>query len=472
MNAATSKKACLSTQGQTLEEIVTQQKDYYATGVIRSTEFRTNQLLKLLRAIKNEEQQILAALQEDLKRSREESLLVEITTVCEEISYVLSHLDEWTKESSSPTPLFLLPSKSKIFYEPLGQVLIISPWNYPFMLLMSPLIGAISAGNTVVLKPSEFAPKTAEIVNRMLSSIFDERFVAVFEGGPQVSESLLSQKWDHILFTGSTKIGKIVATKAAEHLTPITLELGGKSPCIVDDQCDLELAAKRIAWAKCVNLGQTCVAPDYLLIQNRVKPRFVELFRSAIKGFYGSHIKDSSDYGRVISHSHMDRFLRLLKDQKILFGGQSDTDNLYLEPTLVDEPDLSSPIMTEEIFGPILPVISYNLLEDAIKIIQSKEKPLALYIYSNNQKHIDEVLHTISFGGGMVNDCVLHAANHFLPFGGVGKSGMGAYRGRHSFETFSHKKSVMFSPIKVDPSLRYPPYGGVKEKLLRILFKL
>ena len=455
-----------------LQDVREAQARFFLSGATRSCDFRISQLEKLLTGIKDRHRQITEAIHRDLGKPSAETTVAEIATVCGEITYVIKHLKKWMRIEKVPTPLPMLPARSHVRREPLGKVLLISPWNYPFQLALTPLVGALSAGNTAVLKLSEHAPHTAEMLVSLLNQLFDERLVAVFLGDAKVASSLLDQPWDHIFFTGSPAVGRIVAAKAAEHLCPVTLELGGKSPCIVDSSCNLTVSARRIAWSKFFNVGQTCIAPDYVLVQSDIKARFIDSLTQAVTRLYGEQVQQSADYGRIVSRRHLQRLLALLKDQKIVFGGRAELDQLYLEPTIVDEPSHASPLMAEEIFGPILPVLSFHSVDDAIRLINSKDKPLALYVYAEDRSKIERILSQVSFGGGMVNDGLAHAGNHHLPFGGVGKSGTGSYHGRYSFETFSHRKAVMDMPTAIDVPLRYPPYSTVKEKLLRSVFGL
>jgi aldehyde dehydrogenase (NAD+) len=348
--------------------------------------------------------------------------------------------------------------------------LIIAPWNYPFQLALCPLIAAVSAGNSIVLKPSELTPHTSSLIAEIISNVFDKNHVEVIEGGVEVSENLLSQRWDYIFFTGSVAVGKIVYKAAAEHLTPITLELGGKNPCIIDETADLKLAAKRIVWGKFINAGQTCIAPDYLLVHDSIKLEFIEHLKQEITNAYGENPQLSPDFTRIINTRNWERLLNLIEPEKVVFGGQSNKENSYLAPTLIDEPSLDSEVMKEEIFGPILPILTYENESELDAIISKYEKPLSLYVFTTKNNFAEKIIQKFSFGGGCINDTVIHFSNNRLPFGGVGHSGIGAYHGKMSFDTFSHKKAIVKKANWLDLPLRYAPYKG-KITLIRKILK-
>jgi aldehyde dehydrogenase (NAD+) len=430
---------------------------------------RMKSLKSLKRSIEKYEKEIFHALFLDLGKSPEESYLTEYKIVLNEIDFLMKNLKELMKPQKVNTPLITFKSKGEIYYEAYGEVLIISPWNYPFHLAFLPLAGALAAGNTVVLKPSEFSEKTSELTKKIINETFSEDHVRVVLGGVPETTELLERKFDYIFFTGSTQVGKIVMKAAAEHLTPLTLELGGKSPAIVSKSSDLEITAKRLVWGKFTNCGQTCVAPDYLYVHKDVKEELIKLIIKSIRDFYGEYPKKSSDYGRIISEKHLSRLSGFLKDGKVLYGGNFDLKEKYMGPTLLELSGWEYPVMKEEIFGPILPVLEFQSLEDIAGVIKKQPKPLALYLFTKDKKEIDYILKEISFGGGCINDTMLHLASEELPFGGVGESGLGRYHGKYSFETFSHQKSILTKSFKPDFDLRYPPYEKNMGKLKKLL---
>ncbi len=432
--------------------------------------FRKKLLLALLHQLEIEEEQILKALYADFKKPFFEGVLTETSFVKSELKTTLKNIHRWSKPKRVIPSLLNFPSSDFIYKEPYGKVLIIAPWNYPFQLALCPLIAAVAAGNQVVLKPSELTPNTAEMIAKICHKVFDKSQVEVVLGDSTVAQKLLTQRWDYIFFTGSVAVGKIVAKAAAEFLTPVTLELGGKNPCIVDETADLKLAAKRIVWGKFINGGQTCIAPDYLLVHISIKDKFVQHLIDEIKNAYGENPQESEDFCRIVNEKNWLRLCALMQDQQILLGGQTDKTDYYIAPTILDEPALTSAIMAEEIFGPILPILSYATEEDLSKIILRYEKPLSLYVFSNNATFSKKIMSEYSFGGGCINDTVVHFANNRLPFGGVGHSGMGAYHGRWSFETFSHQKAVVKKANWLDLTLRYAPYDG-KLSLIRKLLR-
>ncbi len=435
-------------------------KDTYLKDGGLSASLRKERLKQLKKVIAAKESLIAKALLLDLGKSEFESYLSEIGFILDELSFVRKNLDDWMAPVRASTPLPLLPGRSVIYNEPRGVVLVIAPWNYPFQLCLSPLIGAIAAGNRVVVKPSEVASQTALIIQEIIEDVFEDDEVCVIQGEVKETTELLSQKFDYIFFTGSTPVGKIVMKAAAEHLTPVTLELGGKSPCIVDSTADLATAAKRIVWGKFLNAGQTCVAPDYVLVHESLKDEFIEKFKTTLKEFYGDEIKASSDYSRIINHKNFDRLISLLDQSKVVVGGEHDREGRYIAPTLVGNVKWDDKIMEDEIFGPLLPMITFKNLNDIIPKILERPRPLALYYFGESTGHEQAILERISFGGGCINDTVIHLANPNLPFGGVGASGIGSYHGEKSFTTFSHQKSVFKQMNKVDIPLRYPPYKG------------
>lgn len=411
-----------------------------------------------MQEIKDREDAICDALYADFKKPKFEALATETQLVLAELNYAIKNISKW----SSPTPVETswtnFPSKDWIQPEPYGKVLVISPWNYPFMLALAPVVGALAAGNTVVLKPSELSPNTSKIIAEIITKVFPPEHVAVVEGGVEVSQELLSKKWEYIFFTGSTRVGQIVYKSAAEHLTPVTLELGGKNPCIVDESAQIKLAAKRIAWGKFINAGQTCLAPDYILVHQSVKDLLVEQLKQQIQQFYGENVETSPDFARMATEKHYQELKENLNGQKLLFGGDCEDADQYISPTLVDEPHMRSALMTGEIFGPILPIISYTTEADLDQYILSHPEPLALYIFSRKSDFQKKIMSRYRFGGGAINDTVIHISNKQLPFGGVGQSGMGGYHGKHSFDLFSHHKSVVKRSNWLDVPLRYAPY--------------
>lgn len=448
---------------------IANQRNFFGTGKTKDVEFRIVQLKKLAQLIKEHEQQVLDAVYVDLHKPAMEAFGSEILITLSEIKYVLKNIKAWVKPQKVGTPLNLFPSSSFIYTEPLGVVLIVAPWNYPFALLMQPLIGAIAAGNCAILKPSEHTPHTSNAIAKIINANFDPNFITTIEGGIETNQALLDEKFDHIFFTGGTAIGKIVMQAAAKHLTPVTLELGGKSPCIVDADCNLETTAKRIIWGKFYNAGQTCIAPDYLLVQKSIKPALIEKLLEYVKTFFGEDPQKSTDFARIVNHRQFDRLVNLLDQGKILIGGNSDRDDRFIAPTLIDQISPNSKVMAEEVFGPILPILEYDQIEDAIAFVNTHAKPLALYFFSNNKPNQERILREISFGGGCFNDTIMHLGNPQLPFGGVGNSGMGSYHGKASFDTFSHRKSVLKSSFRFDLKWRYPPYTITLDTLKKFI---
>lgn len=454
-----------------LSALMDAQRTYYRTGSTRSLAFRELMLDSLYREIRKMEPEINAALQADLGKSAFETYMCETGLTLSEISFMKSHLRNFAAKKRVRTPIAQFPSRSYVLKEPYGCVLIMSPWNYPFMLTMEPLADAIAAGNTVILKPSAYSPATSAVIQKLISAVFPEEYVAVIQGGRAENQSLLEQKFDYIFFTGGTSVGKLVLQKAAEHFTPVTLEMGGKSPCIVDETANLKVAAKRIAFGKYLNSGQTCVAPDYLLIQESVMDRFLPLLYAAILEMYGEAPLQNPDYGRIVNQRHFDRISRILDGETILFGGQRDPDTLQIAPTVVGPVIPEGPAMGEELFAPVLPVLPYQTLEEAAAFVQSRPKPLALYIFSSDRGAIRYIQENVSYGGGCVNDTIIHLATSQMGFGGVGMSGMGSYHGKYGFDTFTHEKSIVDKACWLDLPMRYQKYTGWKEKLLRMFLR-
>lgn len=444
----------------TLNTIAADLKKLYLQRGALPVALRVERLKRLKKAIQEKEEAIHEALMTDFQKPKFESYLTEVGFILDEIGHVLKHLEGWAKPRKVKTPINLFPATSYIYPEAYGVVLIISPWNYPFQLCLSPFIGAIAAGNRVVLKPSEYAAQTSTIVKEIMESVFSEDEVFVVEGGVEETQTLLKQQYDYIFFTGSTPVGKIIMKAAAEHLTPVTLELGGKSPLIIEESANLDLAAKRTAWGKFMNAGQTCVAPDYVLIPKKLQDEFIGKLQKHLASFYQGNFKTSPDYPRVINEKHFDRLISLVDTEKVAIGGESSREEKFIAPTVLKDVSWTDKIMEDEIFGPLLPIIPYEDLNEVVQKIVERPKPLAFYLFTENQKMKDDILNKIPFGGGCVNETILHLANPYLPFGGVGASGMGGYHGVKSFETFTHFKSVLAQNTKVDNPLRYPPYSG------------
>ena len=437
-----------------------------------SVDYRIQILNSLLDSIKENESKIYDALKEDLNKHEFESFLTEILLVKKEIKLFTKKLKSWSKKKRVKGSILNFPSKNYLIPEPYGNVLIITPWNYPFQLSLTPLIGAIAAGNVVIIKPSELAPSTSRVLKELIHSVFPSNMATVIEGDADIAKYLLDKKWDYIFFTGSTRIGKIIAEKAAKNLTPITLELGGKSPCIVDSGVDINKVAKRIVSGKFVNCGQTCIAPDYILVNQHVKSELINAIKDNIIKTFGNSPKDSESYGRIINKNNLSRLETILKDQIIEFGGEVSQDSLFIEPTIIVDPKMDSEIMNEEIFGPILPILSYENESEIKDILDFNPTPLAFYIFSKNKMFIDNLIENNKFGGCVVNDTLIHYINPNLPFGGIGDSGMGAYRGRFSFDTFSHLKPVLRKRSMIDMPFRYGPYPKSFNFIRKILDKI
>ncbi len=453
-----------------INNIVEKQREYFYTEETKDINFRISQLKLLKKIIIKNEEKLLIALKNDLNKSTFEAYETEIGTVLMELNYTIKRLRSWIKPKKVKTSITNFLSKSYIYSDPYGVVLIIAPWNYPFQLAISPLIGAIAAGNCAIIKPSEYATNTSKIVKEIINNNFKENFITVIEGGRDTNIKLLQQNLDYIFFTGSVSVGKAVMEEAAKNLTPITLELGGKSPCIVHNDADIKLAAKKIVWGKFLNAGQTCVAPDYLFVHKDIKHKLISCIIDTIKLFFGEEPKESLDYGRIINQEHLSRLEELLKEGSIIVGGDIDKNEKYISPTIMENINWDNHIMKEEIFGPILPILEYSSLNEVITSIRNHGKPLALYVFTKCKEVEREVLEKLSFGGGCVNDTIMHLTSPYLPFGGVGSSGMGSYHGKASFDTFSHKKSILKSSSYFDIKLKYPPYGN-KVKLLRNIIK-
>jgi len=454
-----------------IQEIISGQHNYFLSGETKDVSFRKAQLLKLKKIIVAQEKEINEALNRDFRKSAYESYITETGIVIGDIDHTIRHLNRWVRKRRVRTPLLAFPSKSCILPEPYGIALILSPWNYPFQLELAPLVGAMAAGNCAMLKPSEHAPNTSRLVAKLINDNFDRKYLHVIEGGVETAKSLLKEKFDYIFYTGGTDVGKIVAQAAAVNLTPHTLELGGKSPAIVEKDNDIKLVARRIVWGKFINAGQTCIAPDYIYAHQEIKDELVMQMGLEIKSLYGDNPFHSHDYARIINHHHFDRLNALIQDEKVVIGGDADKSERYIAPTILDNISWDDPAMAEEIFGPILPVLVFSDISEVIKEVSSRDKPLSLYIFTRNRSIRKRILLELSFGGGTVNDTVMHFMNPYLPFGGVGSSGYGSYHGKFNFDTFSHHKSIMRRGTYLDIPLRYPPYKG-KMKLLKLAFKL
>lgn len=438
------------------QSLVRKQKTYFSSGATKDISYRLAALQKLKNGVSQNEALILNALKADLNKSEFEAYTTEIGVVLAEIRFVIKGLSKWVKPEKVKTPMTHIGSAGYIYREPYGVALIIAPWNYPVQLALAPLIGAMAAGNCAIIKPSELTPKTAAVLRALISELFPEEYIAVVPGGVETSQALLAEKLDYIFFTGSVPVGKIIMEAAARNLTPVTLELGGKSPCIVHQDANIKLAAKRIAWGKFLNSGQTCVAPDYLYLQQSIKGEFLKCFSQAVRELYGEFPLKNPGYTRIVSKRHFQRLQAFLKDGKLVMGGKTNEEELKIEPTVLTGITWEDPVMQEEIFGPLLPILEYNQLSEVVEGIHNQPNPLALYLFSASRRIQEAVLKDISFGGGCINDTVYHLVSPYLPFGGVGNSGMGAYHGKDSFDTFSHVKSVLKQTTRFDIPLRYP----------------
>lgn len=447
-------------------------KAFFNTQQTKDISFRKEQLKKLSKAIKSYESDILEALYTDLGKNKVEAYATEIGITLKSIKNARKELKNWTKTKNVDTPLYLFPTKSYIKKEPYGTVLIIAPFNYPFQLVFEPLIGAIAAGNTAIIKPSELTPNVARVIKRSINETFDANYIEVIEGGIEETQTLIHLPFDYVFFTGSENVGKIVYQAASENLVPVTLEMGGKSPVIVDETANIKVASERICFGKFTNAGQTCVAPDYILVHESVKDDLITALSKTLREFYGQNIQQSPDYGRIVNLKHYHRLTSLLNSAQmnIVFGGHSDEDERYIEPTLLDHVTSDSAIMQEEIFGPILPILTYQSLDEAIAFIHQRPKPLSLYLFSEDENATQRVINELSFGGGAINDTLMHLANPKLPFGGVGASGMGRYHGKYSFDTFTHEKSYIFKSTRLESGVHLPPYKG-KFKYIKAFFK-
>ncbi len=443
-----------------MEQIVSQQHLFFHTGKSRNVTFRKQQLRMLKKVLQNNEERIFNALKSDFKKPKFETYGTELFVLYQEIDHLLSNIDRWTEPRKVNSSLINFPSKSYIHNQPYGVTLVISPWNYPLQLSLNPALGAMAAGNTVILKPSEISSHTSSLLAELINNTFPPEYFHVVEGNAKTTQSLLKQPLDYIFYTGSTRVGKIVMKAAAEQLTPVILELGGKSPTIVDRTADLPLAAKRIAWGKFINAGQTCVSPDFIYVHESIHDEFCELLRQNIQTFYGDDPSESNDFARIINDNHFQRLTSLINPDKVYYGGDHNNQTRYIGPTIMTNIDWEDNVMQEEIFGPILPILTYSNLDQVINTLRSKPKPLALYLFSTDKSHQQKVIDSLQFGSGCINETVTHLGNLSLPFGGIGESGLGSYHGKQSFDTFSHQKSIMKKSNWLDIPFRYPPYDG------------
>lgn len=454
-----------------IEDIINSQKEFFKTHKTKNVNYRIEKLKRLKAEIKNRENDICKALEKDLGKSSTESYMSEIGMVLEDLTYAIKHTKKWSKKEYHLSPLAQFPSSSYRIAEPYGIALIISPWNYPFLLTIQPLVGAIAAGNCAVVKPSEYSVHTSNIMKEIIEAVFEPKYVSVILGEKEVAEELLEKQFDYIFYTGSTRVGKIVMESAAKNLTPVTLELGGKSPCIVDKNSNISLSAKRIIFGKLLNCGQTCVAPDYVFVHKDRKQEFIQECKQYIEKFIGSNWNTNPEYPKMINERQFNRMIDLITKEDVVYGGNYDNKTLKIQPTLLDNKSFNSKAMQEEIFGPILPVIEYEDIEETIQYINDNHKPLALYLFTNSKKTENKILKEVAFGGGCINDTIIHLASSKLGFGGVGYSGMGEYHGKFSFQTFSHYKSIINKSTKVDLPMRYHPYKKVNDKLIRIFMR-
>lgn len=455
----------------TIDEILQKQREFYQSGITIPVKFRIEMLKRLYKAVKDYSDEINDALKSDLGKSHFEGFMCESGLALTEISYMIKHTKKFASESRVKTPLAQFASRSYVKPSPYGNVLIMSPWNYPFLLSIEPLADAIAAGNTAIVKPSAYSPRTSAVVEKIIKECFDPEYVAVVTGGRKENSELLDKKFDMIFFTGSQAVGKEVLRRASEHLTPVVLELGGKSPCIVDSTAKIKLAAKRIVFGKFLNCGQTCVAPDYILCERSVKDKLIKEICREIKEQYRESPLNNPDYGRIVNEKHFERIVGLIDKEKTILGGDYCHETLQIEPTVMDNVTFSDAVMQEEIFGPIMPILTYDRFEDVFRLLKYRQKPLALYIFSEDKKHIERATSELSYGGGCINDTIIHLATSEMGFGGVGESGMGSYHGKAGFDAFSHKKSIVDKKTWMDLPMRYQPYNKKYGKLLHMFLR-
>jgi len=457
--------------GEQVLKILNEHKKFFETGRTKNVEFRIQQLVKLKQALKAKEELIIEAMHQDLGKSRFEAFTTEIGVVYVSIGLLIRNLKKWVKPKAVKTPLIFLGAKSFVYYEPFGTALIIGPFNYPMNLVIEPLIGAIAAGNCAVIKPSELTPNVSKIIAKIVKESFEENYISVIEGDKEVTALLINAPFDYMFFTGSVNVGKIVMAAAAKNLVPVTLELGGKSPCIVDETANIDLAAQKIAWGKFSNAGQTCVAPDYVVVHKNVKTQLINSLKQCLEDFYGANPRENKDFSRIINTRHTERIRQLIDKEKVVIGGSFEIENRYIAPTILDHVQWDDKVMEDEIFGPVLPVLEFENLETVITHINSKPKPLSLYLFTQNKAVEERIINSVSFGGGCINDTFIHLGNPYLPFGGVGNSGMGSYHGKRSFESFSHEKSILKRRINIKFMMMHPPYDDKKLRLVRIFLK-
>ena len=454
-----------------IHEIVEKQRKFYNTGKTLNVGYRKSAMRKLRKAIQKNEDRLAAALKADLGKSATESYMCEIGIVLSEISYMLRHVKFYAAGRPAFTPLAQFHATSYVRPMPHGVTLIMSPWNYPVLLTLEPLVDAIAAGNTAIVKPSAYSPYTSDVIKELIEETFDPEFVAVITGGREENTYLLDEKFDHIFFTGSKKVGRLVMEKASKHLCPVTLELGGKSPCIVGKTANLQMAARRIVFGKLLNCGQTCVAPDYVLCHPEVKEAFIDALIEEIKTQYGENYLENENYGKIITKKHFDRITGLIENRKVVYGGESNEETLQIEPTIMDRVTWEDPIMQEEIFGPVLPILEYKDRKEIIREINSRPTPLALYVFTEEKEFAKEITKRCAFGGGCINDTIIHIATSNMGFGGKGESGMGAYHGKAGFDEFSSRKSIVDKKTWLDLPMRYQPYNYVNELLLKMFLR-
>lgn len=458
---------------QNIENLIKKQRAFFNTQKTKDVNFRIQQLKKLKIVIQNKEKDISEALKKDLGKAPTEAYMAEIGMVLEELSYMIKNTKKWSQREYHLSPIAQFPSTSFRMAEPYGIVLIMSPWNYPFLLTMQPLIGAISAGNCAIVKPSHCSANTSKLIKDIIDETFPQEYIAAIYGEHSISEELLQYEFDYIFYTGSARVGKIVMESAAKNLTPVTLELGGKSPAIVTNDSNIKLASKRIVFGKLLNCGQTCVAPDYVFVHEEVKETFINYCKQYIEQFIGTQWSQNQEYPKMITEKQFDRIANIIEQEKnkVIYGGNYDKQTLKIQPTLIQDNEIKSQAMQDEIFGPILPIIEYKDIQQPIKYINQNHKPLALYLFSNSQKTQKQILTQVSFGGGCINDTIIHLASHKLGFGGVGYSGMGEYHGKHSFKTFSHYKSIVKKSTLIDLPMRYHPYKKINDRIIRFFMK-
>lgn len=454
-----------------IDEIFELQNEFFNSQVTKNIDFRIKQLDTLKTAIEEYEIRIIEAINMDFDKCEFEAYETEVGIILSEIKNVRNKIKKWASPQKVKTPLTNPGAKTYIYKQPYGVCLIMSPWNYPFYLCISPLIGAIIGGNCAIIKPSELSLNTSKVIKEMIEKYFDKKYIAVIEGEIEENKYLLSKNFDYIFFTGSPAVGKIVMESASRNLTPCTLELGGKSPCIVDKNCDLDLSAKKIVWGKILNGGQTCIAPDYIIAHKDIKNHLIESIKKYIVSFYGEDPMKSKDYASVINERHFNRILNLINHEKVVYGGKNDKNTLKIEPTILDNINLDDDVMKDEIFGPLIPVLEFQTIEDIVKIVDANKNPLALYLFTKDKIFEEDILNRISFGGGCVNDTIMHISNHNAPFGGIGNSGIGSYHGKRSFDAFTHEKTVLKASL-IDIPFKYPPYTKKGLDLLKKSFEI